>query len=67
MNNKISTKKLESDVKVTITIPYSEYKEWDEFRAEGVEMVKLSIKHDLTERLKKDGVNDFFIQVEHEN
>jgi hypothetical protein len=54
-------------VKVIITIPYSEYKEWDEFRAEGVEMVKLSIKHDLTQRLKKDGVNDFKIEVEHEN
>ena len=58
---------LKSDVKVTITIPYSEYKEWDEFRAEGVEMVKLSIKHDLTQTLKKDGVNDFFIEVEHQN
>lgn len=55
-----------AQIKVTITIPETEYKQWDEFRTDGVQMVMQSLRTDLSKRLLEDYIVDFDIKTEHE-
>ena len=55
-----------AQVKVTITIPDREYKQWDEFRIDGIEMVMQSLRTDLSKRLRADCIKDFDIDTEYE-
>jgi hypothetical protein len=55
-----------AQIKVTITIPETEYKQWDEFRTDGVQMVMQSLRNDLSQRLREDFIKDFDINTEYE-
>ena len=55
-----------AQVKVTITIPDREYKQWDEFRTDDIEMVMQSLRTDLSKRLRADFIKDFDIDTEYE-
>ena len=55
-----------AQIKVTITIPDIEYKQWDEFRQDGVQMVMQSLRTDLSKRLLEDYIVEFDINIEHE-
>ena len=54
-------------IEITITIPDYEYKDWNEFMQDGVQMVMQSIKKQVSDRLRQDYVRHFEIKVIHEN
>jgi hypothetical protein len=50
-------------IEVTIIIPDYEYKEWDEYRQDGVEMVMQSLRKEISDRLRQDYVHHFEIET----
>ena len=56
-----------AQIEIKITIPAHEYENWDEFHQDGIEMVKMSIKKQISDRLKQDYVRSFEIEVSHED
>jgi hypothetical protein len=55
-----------AQIEIKITIPDHEYENWDEYREDGIDMVKMSIKKQISDRLKQDYVRSFEIDVTHE-
>lgn len=51
------------EIEVTIKIPFSEYKQWDEYRTAKEKGVMEVLKVELSERLKKDFIEKFEIEV----
>lgn len=51
------------EIEVIITIPFSEYKQWDEYRVAKEKGVMDVLKVELSERLKEDSVEKFEIKV----
>jgi hypothetical protein len=52
------------EIKITITIPEHEYKQWDEYREDGVALCKQSVRKDLNTLFKQNFVEDYEIQIE---
>lgn len=52
------------EVTITITIPESEYKKWNEYETDGVALVKMNLKRDLREALKNLYIRDFEIEAD---
>lgn len=52
------------EVTITITIPESEYKKWNEYETDGVTLVRMNLKRDLREALKNLHIRDFEIEVD---
>lgn len=51
------------EIKIEITIPYFEYKNWNHFH-EGIEEVMTNLKHEIGYYLKAIDVQTFIIKVE---
>jgi hypothetical protein len=54
-----------AEVVVKITIPDYEYNQWSEYEKDGVDGVKKSLKDEISQRLRQDYVQDFEIEVSH--
>jgi len=53
-----------AEVKITITIPSSEYEGWNEFEDDGVEAVKMVMRKDVTAMLRHQYIQDFEVETE---
>jgi hypothetical protein len=56
-----------AQIHIKITIPDYEYENWDEFNEYGIEVVKTSIKKQISDRLKQDYIRCFEIEVSHDD
>lgn len=54
---------MDNEIIIKITIPESEYKEWNEYQVHGIEGAMESIKDDVRQRLRQDFVRNFEIEV----
>jgi hypothetical protein len=54
-------------IKVEITIPDYEYKEWSDFQESGIELTKQNIKKDISDNLKQQHIRNFDIDVKLED
>jgi hypothetical protein len=53
-------------IKIEITIPDYEYKNWSDYY-DGIDEVMANLKKDIRERLKQDYIRQFNIEVSLEN
>lgn len=54
-----------SEITVKISIPESEYKQWNDYESGGVEKSTQTLKRELRDIFDKLGIRDFELEVTH--